>query len=437
MTNSLKASTEGLKIVERARIRKGWDRQSIAWADAAKVSVATLKRFWQKKNIQAQFFIDICHALGVDWQEIVDNLKSEDWGEAPEVSAFYGRTQELSTLEQWIVKDRCRLVALPGMAGIGKTALAVKCVEQIKNEFEHFIWRSLRNGPSVNQLLANLFQLLSLQNPSKESYLPEDVGDKISILLDYLRAHRCLLILDNVEAILSSGNFAGYYREAYKDYGELFRRIGEERHQSCLVLIGQENPGEIALLQAQTSLVRTLQVNGLQEVEARKILMSKGLSGENTWEVLIKRYRGNPLALKLISSTIQELFNGSVSEYIQYQTLVLGKFYDVLEEQFERLSKLENQVMCWIALKRQPVSFIELQNKLPSSLSKSDLINVLESLLNRSLIETTKNEYKDENEVLFTLQPVVMKYVTKYHLPLDVNLNELLHQSQLLKASKP
>ncbi|MBD0266034.1 MAG: NACHT domain-containing protein [Tolypothrix sp. Co-bin9] len=421
MASSLKASPQGLKMVDQARIRKGWDRQSGAWADAAKASIATLKRFWQKKYIQAQFFIDICESVGLDWQEVVDSRVSEDWGEAPEVSAFYGRTEELATLQQWIIQDRCRVVALLGMGGIGKTALAVSSAEQIKGEFEYFIWRSLRNAPPVNKLLANLFQLLSSQNPSKEGCLPEDIDSKISIVLEYLRAHRCLIILDSVEAILSSGNFAGRYREGYEGYGEFLRRLGEERHQSCLLLIGQENPKEIALLQAQTIQVRTLQLTGLQELEAREILRAKGLSGEETWEILIKRYRGNPLALKLISTTIQELFNGSVFEFIQYQTLVLGKFSDVLEEHFERLSNLENQVMCHLAMKHQPVSFLKLREELPSPLSQSDLMDVLESLLSRSLIDKTKNQDKDESEVFFTLQPVVMKYVTKYHLPPDLS----------------
>src|ERR1700704_1244540 len=35
-----------------------------------------------------------------------------DWGEAIDVSAFYGRESELVELERWIVDERCRLVAL-------------------------------------------------------------------------------------------------------------------------------------------------------------------------------------------------------------------------------------------------------------------------------------------------------------------------------------
>lgn len=81
------------------------------------------------------------------------------------------------------------------------------------------------------------------------------------------------------------------------------------------------------MLQAQTSLVHTLQPDGLAKGRSRENLkINQVLSFEDTWEILIQTYRGNFLALKLISTTIQELFNGSVSEFIQYQTLVVGKF---------------------------------------------------------------------------------------------------------------
>jgi DNA replication protein DnaC len=63
-----------------------------------------------------------------------------------DVSVFYGRTQELATLENWIVCDRCRLVAFLGMVGIGKTALSIKLIQQIQANFEYVIWRSVRNA---------------------------------------------------------------------------------------------------------------------------------------------------------------------------------------------------------------------------------------------------------------------------------------------------
>lgn len=75
--------------------------------------------------------------------------KRGDWKEAVDVLVFYGRAEELNELQQWVVDNRCRLETLLGMGGIGKTALYVKLTEQIQDEFEYFIWRLLRNAPTV------------------------------------------------------------------------------------------------------------------------------------------------------------------------------------------------------------------------------------------------------------------------------------------------
>ena len=48
-------------------------------------------------------------------------LHHVDWGEAPDVEIFYGRQTESTQLKQWLIADRCRLVAVLGMGGIGKT----------------------------------------------------------------------------------------------------------------------------------------------------------------------------------------------------------------------------------------------------------------------------------------------------------------------------
>lgn len=42
-----------------------------------------------------------------------------------------------------------RFLSLFGMAGIGKTSLSSRCAKQIQAQFEHVIWRSLRNAPSI------------------------------------------------------------------------------------------------------------------------------------------------------------------------------------------------------------------------------------------------------------------------------------------------
>ncbi len=207
-----------------------------------------------------------------NWLETAANFRSsqgvttnqqQDWGEAADVSVFYGRIEELATLEQWIIKEHCRLVALLGMGGIGKTTLAVKLAEQVQNKFEYIIWRSLRNAPLVEDILAELIRFLSHE---QEVELLVTVDGKISRLISYLRSAPCLLVLDNIEAILLSGECVGRYRAGYEGYGELIRRVGEVHHQSCLILTSREQPEEVTLLAGETLPVRSLQLTGLNQI---------------------------------------------------------------------------------------------------------------------------------------------------------------------------
>jgi DNA-binding CsgD family transcriptional regulator len=328
-----------------------------------------------------------------------------DWNEAPDVSIFYGRTKELATLEQWILQDNCRLVALLGMGGIGKTALSVRSAKQIADNFEYVIWRTLRHAPPLKEILAQL--LIALSYPHK-AYLPEDINQRISLLIESLQKHRCLLILDNTETILQSGELTGHYREGYETYGELFRRVGESHHQSCLLITSQEKPREIALLEGATLPVRSLTLTGLQPEDAGEIFKAKELSDSEHWKELIQRYQGNPLYLKIAATSIQELFQGKVSEFLKRSISVFGDIRVLLERQFERLSDLEQEILYWLAIEHQAVSLEQLQSNLWLPLAESDLFEVIESLGRRSLIE----KVVEGSTALFTLQMVVMEYVT-------------------------
>lgn len=325
-----------------------------------------------------------------------------DWGEAIDVSVFYGRAAELTTLEQWIIQQRCRLVALLGIGGIGKTALSVKLAEQIQDNFEYVIWRSLHNAPSVESLLASFIEFLSNQ---QEPDLPDDINSLISRSLDYLKKHRCLIILDNAETILC--NPTGQKTcEGYEEYGQLFKRIGESRHQSCLVLTSREKPKEVALLEGETFPVRSLQLPGLAPAEGREIFKGKGkFSGaEADWHALIHSYAGNPLALKIVATTIRDLFGSDISNFLSQGTVVFGDIQHLLDQQWSQLSPLEAEIMYWLAINREPVAIAELKSDLVSPIMPAQLLEILESLERKSLIE--------KGAASFTLQPVLMEYVT-------------------------
>ncbi len=82
-------------------------------------------------------------------------------------------------------------------------------------------------------------------------------------LLEQLRRHRCLLILDNVEAVLSGSELVGTYRDGYEGYGWLFQQLGEGQHQSSVLLTSCEIPAEVDNLAGLTTPVRLLRLEQL------------------------------------------------------------------------------------------------------------------------------------------------------------------------------
>lgn len=331
-----------------------------------------------------------------------------DWGEAPGLETFYGREQELVLLNKWLVEDGCRLIAVLGMGGIGKTTLSVKLAQAVKDHFEVVIWRSLRNAPLVENIVDECLELL-LSKP--KSALPQSLDSKISWLIEDLRKKRCLLVLDNAESILQDGpqSRVGHYRPGYEGYGELISRVGETSHSSCLIITSREKPREFNRLGGNKSPVRVLNLAGLAEEEAREILTDKGLVTPN-WSssnALIKRYSGNPLALKIVAEFIIEVFNGQIGAFLKSSRMVFGDITDLVNEQFERLSELEKQVMFWLAIEREPVPLEALAADLLQPEPDKDLLEALSSLRRRSLLEV------GELANVFTLQPVIMEYVTE------------------------
>lgn len=328
-----------------------------------------------------------------------------DRADAPDIDYCCDRPQDIATLENWSLDKRTRLVAILGISGMGKTAIALQLLSQIQDKFDRVIWRSLRAAPPPETTLKSLIQFLGDRQPANTAQNRNNQEERLSLLMEYLRNSRCLIILDDLHQVLEKDRLVGHYKPGYENYRNLFETIAELSHQSCLIFNSWELPLEIVDLKNQNAPVACLQLEGLGKT-ADKILEEAGLLDEEKWSELIDIYGGNPHWLKIAAAAIKDLFGGRVSEYLQYQPLFLGdELTVILERHLSRLSELERQILLKVSGETEPVSISWLLEN--SDGSSSDILNAVRSLGKRSLIE----KIESHNSTLFAVQRIFKEHL--------------------------
>jgi hypothetical protein len=133
------------------------------------------------------------------------------------------------------------------------------------------------------------------------------------------------------------------------------------------------------------------------------LLEDKGLFGsDEQWAAFVDRYSGNPLALQIASEPVQEVFGGDIARFLREEAIAFGDISDLLDQQFHRLSDEEREIMYWLAVEREAVALEELRENLLHPTPKGALLERLDSLRRRSLIEIRGSAH-------FTLQAVIME----------------------------
>ncbi|MEG3973278.1 NB-ARC domain-containing protein [Microcoleus sp. herbarium8] len=322
-----------------------------------------------------------------------------DLHDAPEVLSFYGRTNELASLQNWIINEQIRLITLLGLRGIGKTTLAIHLIHQIKIQFDYIIYRSLCFSPTPETTLTNLLQIFS------PAAISTKIETQLSQLLDYLRKYRCLIILDDVEMLFSSQQLAGQYKTGCETYQRLFKLISEVNHNSCVLLIGSEPPREIANFSSSKKPCRAFILGGLG-MAAEEILQEHNLADDESWQTLIDIYQGNPLWLQLTGTLIKKLCGGRVAEFLQFgMPFICESLRELLDEAFQRLTEQEKAILYKIACEAEQVSWLHILKAI--QISPVELFNAMQSLKSRLLVEGIDRD----KTTFFTMDSIVKEYV--------------------------
>ena len=212
---------------------------------------------------------------------------------------FTGRAQELENLIQRLESDKYRLIALYGLGGIGKTALAREAVDQSlqKGRFHHVVWISAQperfegigavKSPVADLTFASLLDDIARQCRRAE-WIKLSAAEKRQRIQEMLAAQPTLIVLDNLETVTDYETLIGQAAELLRGPSKL---LLTSRHEAL-----------------QTN-VNALRLGGLCEEDSIAFLQqearSRGISSladapRETWAEIGRVTGGAPLAMKLV-----------------------------------------------------------------------------------------------------------------------------------------
>lgn len=339
-------------------------------------------------------------------EDTENNLLRIDLREAPVPKDFYGRVEELSKLETWIVKEHCPLVGVFGMGGIGKTPLLRKFVDKVKDKFDYIIWKKLEYSPFLEDFLTHIESYFSANNLEENPH-KKNISQRILSLISFLNQHRCLLIFDNWEKLMVTDEISEDQQKInYSNYGKFLESVATLEHQSCVVFVSLQTHQQMDI--ADKSRVRRLTLTGLNNQDSQYILKNFKLS-EKGRERLIKQYQGHPSALEFAAQHIQNNYNGEIDDFLKGTFFIHDVITDLFDKHISGLSNIELNIVRKLVYETEPMSLPEIYQLFPS-ISQAKIGQAIDKLCTDGLIA------RDDSQRLPTfciVHPLLIKYIKR------------------------
>ncbi len=333
MAATLRASKQGLELVDQARRKKGWTATAKSWYDAAQTSVATLKRFRQGLSIDRDVFVAICKAVGIeDWEAIVDNSPAQPTTSLVLCSAYneetwVGREQLIDQLSQKL-KRQCRVLIVTGITGLGKTALAERLATvELREDYPNYKVVNFDEEAGTQDFVSAAENLLNQLGEKVTADERKNPNGLLNRLLQKLRSRRYLVQMDSLEVLLKGQGDDDRARNEFEDehWSVFFNGLlAGQDCQSRLILTSQDLPTHFGSRYEKFWAEEPLK--GLNEAEQFELFQKlfrrkeKEIGSESEAVDYLKRmgkaYEGHPLVIEVIAGEILAApFNGNVMTY--------------------------------------------------------------------------------------------------------------------------
>lgn len=232
------------------------------------------------KNITSDGFLDI--------RAILEPKKYVDYSDRkPEINYFFGRREEIREINDFL-KSKSKILCVKGIAGIGKTVLMSKLLEDIKM---NVFWHRFIEFSTLRNLFMKTSDFLSKMGRRKiEIYLKGErfeICEMLILLENELKGLNALLVFDD-------------FHKAGKEIVDFFSSFKDLETDVKMIMLGRTIPQfydrrDIVIKKN----IREMVLGGLDKESSLKLLRHRKI--EKDLDRLYSLTKGHPLLLELIT----------------------------------------------------------------------------------------------------------------------------------------
>jgi predicted ATPase len=326
-----------------------------------------------------------------------------------DLTSFVGRRAELGDLKGLLATSR--LVTLTGIGGVGKTRLALRVANELRHDFADGVWfvelGEVRDDSLLVGVLAATFHLRDQSATALQD-----------VLFDFLRARELLLVLDNCEQVVDS---AAKLTEALLRASPELRILATSREA---LGIGAETVMALAPLSvADVDTMPTLR--GLRGYDAVALFAERAaaavpgftLTADNRETVarICFRLDGLPLGIELAAARLRAMSPEQILERLsdRYALLTRGSRGAPPRQQtlewsvgwsYDLCTPAEQQLWNQLSVFAGSFELEAAENVCGEELSPADLLDLLSSLVDKSILIRTESRGVVRFRLLDTLR---------------------------------
>ncbi len=267
----------------------------------------------------------------------------------PIMKIFIDRERELNQILEYYNNIKCPYIFITGLAGIGKTSLITKFIED-KNDISK-CWLTLNEWTSTDYIINKWKQfaynkgvnLKQSQNINLPPY-KHDIAEIVKLIIN----NKFLFIIDD-------------FHKSEKDVHDFFKYIitNISECKSTFIFSTRIRPEFLSIKELLYGKISEIKLTELDEKSSYKILEEKGIQIQD-YKIIYQLTKGHPLALEIIT--------GDLKNIKEKNSLHLAKYID--EEILTNLSNDEIEVLYLASIYEKPVDIEGLiqQKNVPISI---------------------------------------------------------------------